>query len=261
MSRSIGDQLRDKVAVVTGARRGIGRATALELGANGAAVVVADNEGESELKEVAQQLRTNGGRASWVLADVRSRTSVKGLVDAAIRNFGTLDILVNNAGVESVVPLLELSDEEWTRVIDTDLMGTFVCLQEASRAMVAHGHGGAIVNLGSVQTRVVLTGRAQYAVAKRAVETLTAHAANELSVYGIRVHTVNPGMIATAMTEAVRGDPAALRKATSRIAMGRPGEPEEVARVIAFLVSDRASYMTGQSVYVDGGYALGWGGR
>jgi NAD(P)-dependent dehydrogenase (short-subunit alcohol dehydrogenase family) len=249
--------LRGKVALVTGGRRGIGRAAAEELASRGADVVVLDNDGDQELSELSKQLAVEGRKSAWYLADVRSAADLAKVTAAVEADFGGIDILVNNAAVESVVPLLELTEEEFSRVIDTILRGSFLCLQQVARRMVAARRAGAIVNLGSVQVRSVLSGRWHYAAAKRAVEALTAHAANELGRYGIRVNTVNPGMIATAMTEAVMHDPAALKAATERIALGRPGQPREVAKVISFLASDDASYMTGQSVYVDGGYRLG----
>jgi glucose 1-dehydrogenase/3-oxoacyl-[acyl-carrier protein] reductase len=178
------------------------------------------------------------------------------MTDAAIDAFGTLDLLVNNAGVESIVPLLEMTEDEWERVTHTNLKGAFLCTQAAAKRMVASGRGGAIVNIGSVLSRVVLAGRTAYAPSKRAIAGLTANSAQELGVYGIRVNCIHPGFIDTDMTAWARNDPDALSQVLAKIAIERAGQPEDVAHAAVFLLSEDAAYITGTSIYVDGGFSL-----
>ena len=169
---------------------------------------------------------------------------------------GGLDILINNAGVESIVPFLEITLEEWERVTNINLRGEFFCAQAAVRHMIASGKGGAIVNIGSVQAGMVLPGRAHYAPSKRGVEALTANLAVELAEHNIRVNCINPGLIDTDMTSWVMKDPEILPIVLEKIALKRAGEPDEIGQVAAFLASDKASYVTGQSLYVDGGFRI-----
>jgi NAD(P)-dependent dehydrogenase (short-subunit alcohol dehydrogenase family) len=249
-------RLADKVAVVTGAQQGIGRAIALELAAQGADVVVNDREATDALRAVAADVEAAGRRSLAVAADVSRPEEAARLIAAAGEAFGTVDLLVNNAGVESIVPMLEISPEEWDRVTHTNLRAQFFCLQAAAKVMIDGGDGGAVVNLGSVQAGMVLPGRTHYAPSKRAVEALTANAAAELAPHGIRVNCIHPGLIDTDMTAWVMEDPEILPVVLDRIALQRPGEPSEIARVAAFLLCEEASYVTGQSLYVDGGFQI-----
>jgi len=248
--------LSGKVALVTGGRRGIGRGVCLALAAEGADVAVNDVEGAEQAEAVAQEVRELGGRAAVVMADVAQPAQVQAMVEGVVEELGGLDILVNNAGVESIIPFLEITPEEWERVTNINLRGEFLCAQAAVRHMISSGKGGAIVNIGSVQAGMVLPGRAHYAPSKRGVEALTANLAVELAEHNIRVNCINPGLIDTDMTSWVMKDPEILPIVLENIALKRAGEPDEIGQVAAFLASDKASYVTGQSLYVDGGFRI-----
>jgi len=250
------ERLQGKVALVTGARRGIGRGIALEVARQGASVAVNDVESGQQLDGVAEEVRRLGGKAATVPGDVSKSADVQRMVEQAGAALGRIDILVNNAGVESIIPLLDITEEEWERVTHINLKGEWLCAQAVARKMIAHGHGGAIVNIGSVQAGMVLPGRTHYAPSKRAIEALTANLAAELAEHHIRVNCVHPGLIDTDMTAWVMKDPAILPIVLDKIAMKRAGQPAEIGKVVAFLASDDASYITGQSLYVDGGFRI-----
>lgn len=250
-------RLDGKVVLVTGARRGIGRGTALVAAREGADVAVNDLEdGAGQLDEVVEEIKGLGRHSIPLAGDVSVKSVVEEMISRVVSELGHLDVLVNNAGVESIVPLDDITEDEWTRVTNTNLKGEFLCLQSAAREMVKAGRGGAIVNLGSVQAGMVLPGRCHYAPSKRAIEALTANAACELAPHGIRVNCVHPGLIDTDMTAWVMKDPDTLPVVLDRIAMHRAGVPEEIGRTVAFLASEEASYITGQSLYVDGGFQI-----
>ena len=249
-------KLEGKVVLVTGARRGIGRGIALTAAREGAVLALNDIDGEDELLAVATEIEALGGRVTTRLGDVSVSAHVDSLIESVVSELGRLDVLVNNAGVESIVPLLEITEDEWTRVTNTNLRGEFLCLQAAARQMIRASRPGAIVNIGSVQAGMVLPGRCHYAPTKRAIEALTANAASELAEHGIRVNCVHPGLIDTDMSAVVMKDREVLPAVLERIAMHRAGEPEEIGRAVAFLASEEASYITGQSLYVDGGFAI-----
>jgi glucose 1-dehydrogenase/3-oxoacyl-[acyl-carrier protein] reductase len=248
--------LDGKVALVTGARRGIGRGISLELAREGADIAINDVDGQGQAEQVATEIRALGRGAIVVMADVSKQEQVQAMVDRVVGELGGLDILVNNAGVESIIPLLEITPEEWERVTHINLKGEFLCAQAAARQMVAAGKGGAIINIGSVQAGMVLPGRTHYAPSKRAVEALTANLAVELASHQIRVNCINPGLIDTDMTSWVMKDPNILPIVLEKIALKRAGQPAEIGQVVAFLASDKASYITGQSLYVDGGFQI-----
>ncbi|RIK40208.1 MAG: hypothetical protein DCC55_15700 [Chloroflexi bacterium] len=248
--------LDGKIALVTGARRGIGRGISLELAREGADVAINDVEGQAQAESVAEEVRALGRRAIVVMADVAKPDQVQAMVERVVAELGGLDILVNNAGVESIIPVLEITPEEWERVTHINLKGEFLCAQAAARHMVATGNGGTIINIGSVQAGMVLPGRTHYAPSKRAVEALTANLAAELAPHNIRVNCVHPGLIDTDMTSWVMKDPHILPVVLDKIALKRAGQPSEIGHAVAFLASDKASYITGQSLYVDGGFRI-----
>ncbi len=249
-------RLQDKVALVTGARRGIGRAIALELARQGAHVAVNDVTGEEQAQAVAEEIRGMGRRSIVVMADVANEAQVRQMVERVGQELGPIDILVNNAGIETIIPMLEMSEQQWMDVINVNLKGEWLCAREVVRQMLQHGRKGAIVNIGSIQAGMALPGRTHYAPSKRGVEALTRNMAAEFAEYGIRVNCINPGLIATDMTRWVMDDPNILPVVLERIPMKRAGKPEEIATVAAFLASDDASYMTGQCIYVDGGWIV-----
>lgn len=250
-------KLENKNVLVTGARRGIGRGIALELAREGANVAVNDViADDGKLEAVAREIHDLGRRAIAVLADVSKGDQVARLVETVERDLGPIDVLVNNAGVESIIPLFEISEAEWERVTHTNLKGEWLCAQAVARRMVDAKRGGVIVNLGSVQAGMVLPGRTHYAPSKRAIEALTANLAAELAPHGIRVNCVHPGLIDTDMTAWVMKDPQVLPLVLDKIALHRPGQPSEIGRAVVFFASDDASYVTGQSLYVDGGFQI-----
>jgi NAD(P)-dependent dehydrogenase (short-subunit alcohol dehydrogenase family) len=249
-------KLAGKAALVTGSRRGIGRGIALEFAREGANVVINGVGSQEQAEAVAEEVRRLGVKAAVAMGDVSKSADAGRIVEATCQAFGGIDILVNNAGVESIVPFLELTEAEWDRVTGINLKGEWLCGQAAARAMVSQGRGGAIVNIGSVQAGMVLPGRTHYAPTKRGLEALTANMAAELAEHRIRVNCIHPGLIDTDMTAWVMKSPEILPIVLDKIALKRAGAPEEVGRVAVFLASDDASYVTGQSLYVDGGFRI-----
>jgi glucose 1-dehydrogenase/3-oxoacyl-[acyl-carrier protein] reductase len=252
----MGARLENKVVLITGARRGIGRGIAIEMAREGAHIAANDVVADDHLADTVRAIRELGQRAIAVQGDVTRATEVERVVEAVERDLGSIDILVNNAGVESIIPFLEMDEAEWERVTHTNLKGEWLCAQVVVRRMVAAGRPGAIVNIGSVQAGMVLPGRTHYAPSKRAIEALTANLAAELAPHRIRVNCLHPGLIETDMTAWVMKDPQLLPIVLDRIAMHRAGQSAEIGRVAAFLASDDASYVTGQSLYVDGGFQI-----
>jgi glucose 1-dehydrogenase len=246
-------RLAGKCAVVTGAANGIGLACARRLAADGAAVALADVN--AELGEAAaKQLREEGARAIFVATDVTQRAAIEALVDRAVDEYGRLDIMLNNAGVALTAQVLEMSDEIFDKVLSTNLRSAFIGTQLAARQMVSSGRGGVIINMSSVNALLAIPGLAAYACSKGALNQLTKVAAIELAPHNIRVVAIGPGTILTDLAkQSVMGDDAARRKILARTPIGRAGEPEEVASVASFLASDDASYITGQTIYPDGG--------
>jgi glucose 1-dehydrogenase/3-oxoacyl-[acyl-carrier protein] reductase len=189
-----------------------------------------------------------------VKADVASRAEVEAMVDQVWSRLGAIDVLVNNAGIETIVPFLDLTDEQWTRLTDVNLRGEWLCSQVFCRRVVAAGRKGSIVNIGSIQAGKVLPGRTHYAPTKLGIEALTRNMSAEMTPLGIRVNCVHPGLIDTPMTAWVMKRADLLPGILAQISLGRPGEPREIGTVAAFLASEEASYLTGQSIYVDGGW-------
>jgi NAD(P)-dependent dehydrogenase (short-subunit alcohol dehydrogenase family) len=244
-------KLNGKVALVTGAGRGIGRGIAEVFASEGADVAVNDL---TDAEDVARALRATGRRAIAVKGDVASRADVEPMIDRVWKELGPIDILVNNAGIETIVPFLELTDEQWTRLVDVNLRGAWLCSQVFCRRALAESRKGSIVNIGSIQAAKVLPGRTHYAPTKLGLEALTRNMSAEMTPLGIRVNCIHPGLIDTPMTAWVMKDPALLPVVLAQISLGRAGEPREIGAVAAFFASDEASYLTGQSIFVDGGW-------
>ncbi|MCC6188864.1 MAG: SDR family oxidoreductase [Anaerolineales bacterium] len=245
----------DKVALVTGAGRGIGRAIALALAQTGARVAVNDIDSATATATVAQ-VAAAGGQAAAFPADVADAGSVSGLIAAIVERWGRLDWLVNNAGVEPHSPLLEVSLDDWQRTLAVNLTGPFLTSQAAGRVMRSQG-GGVIVNIGSIAGRAFgLRHRAAYVAAKSGLMGFTRECARDLAAFHIRVNAVCPGVIITEMTAHLRNDEQMMRKWLEDIPQGRLGEPDDVAGLVVFLCSDAAGYITGQAINVDGGKVM-----
>jgi NAD(P)-dependent dehydrogenase (short-subunit alcohol dehydrogenase family) len=242
-------RLQGRVAIVTGAARGIGFAIAQRFAEEGAKVVVADLA-EGAIHDAAAKLPGT----TPVVADVSLKADATRLIDTASTRHGRVDVLVNNAGITHAADFLDLEEADFDRVLRVNLKSMFLCGQAAARHMVASGTKGAIVNLSSVNAVLAIANQVPYVVSKGGINQLTRVMALALAPHGIRVNAIGPGTIATEMArQAVLGDEASRRKILSRTPLGRLGEPEEVAAVAAFLASDDASYLTGQTIYPDGG--------
>ncbi|MBE3591209.1 MAG: 3-oxoacyl-ACP reductase FabG [Firmicutes bacterium] len=242
--------LSGKVAVVTGAGQGIGRAIALEMARHGADVAVLDLNLETAAR-TAEEVRAFGRKAVAVRADVTSAEDVEGAAETAVRQLGGLHVWVNNAGITRDATILKMSEEDFDLVLRVHMRGTFLGMRAAGARMRAQGQGGAIVNISSISGKVGNFGQVNYAGAKAGIVAMTKTAAREFARFGVRVNAIQPGWIETAMTAAVPEDVRA--QAVAAIPLGRTGRPEEVARVAVFLASEYASYMTGAVVEVTGG--------
>jgi 3-oxoacyl-[acyl-carrier protein] reductase len=245
--------LTEKIALVTGASRGIGRACVLSLAQAGADIIINFNRSEADAESLAEQITTIGRRALVIKADVSQPEAVEQMFLKIRKEMGFLDILVNNAGIIRDNLVGGLSDQDWDRVLDTSLKGAFLCTRGAIPLMLPR-HAGKIVNMASVSALRGGRGQANYAAAKGGLTAFTRACAAELAPKGIQVNAVLPGMIITDMSTRVRkrgGD-----RLLEAIPAGRFGEPEEVSRLVTFLVSPLADYLTGQSIAVDGGLSI-----
>jgi len=246
-------ELTGRVAVVTGASRGIGRAIAIKLASLGAKVVVNYRSNQAAAEEVVQQIQGMGGEAIAVKADVSNYAEAQGLIQSALDHFGRLDILVNNAGTTRDALLVRMSEEDWDVVINTNLKGAFNCTKAAQRTMIKQRYGR-IVNITSIAGLAGNPGQANYAAAKAGLVGFTKAVAKELGSRNITVNAVAPGYVPTDLTATL--PPELVAKGIEMTPLGRPGTPEDIANAVAFLVSDEASYITGQVLSVDGGLAM-----
>jgi NAD(P)-dependent dehydrogenase (short-subunit alcohol dehydrogenase family) len=250
-------ELQGKVGLVTGGTSGIGRETALLFAKAGAKVVVAGRR-ELEGKETIELIRAGGGDGLFVKTDVSRASEVDALIQKTVEKFGRLDIAFNNAGVEGVwVPIARQSEEDFDRTININLKGVWLSLKYEIRQMLKQGGGGAIVNMASITGLIGSVGAAAYSASKHAVIGLTKTAALENAKSGIRVNVVCPGVIETAMGERLFGAPAVQKAVLGLHPIGRLGRPMEIAEAVLWMCSDRASFMTGQSLVLDGGFLAG----
>jgi len=250
--------LKEKVAIITGARRGMGKSHALRLAKAGAKVVVSDIS-EEECQKVVDEIKKNRGEAMAVKCDVTKKGEVENMVKQAIGKWGRIDILVNNAGICQFKPFLEITEEEWDRTININLKGYFLCAQAAAKEMVKQ-KSGVIVNIASVamgQQGVGMPNIVHYCASKGGIVGMTEALAVELAPFNIRVNVISPGAIETPMVDPLKTDPKTMEGTLARIPLHRMGKPEEVSNLVLFLVSDDSSYMTGSTVVIDGGWLAG----
>jgi NAD(P)-dependent dehydrogenase (short-subunit alcohol dehydrogenase family) len=249
------DTLRGQVALVTGASQGIGRAIAAELARVGAHVVLCSRR-LRELEAVAGAIRERGGRAQALACDVGDAAEVERLVAETRRTAGRIDILVNSAGYRTRGPLEDLPLPEWDAMVRCNLTGVFLCCQAAGRVMIGQ-RAGAIVNVSSVAGRQGSRGMAAYAATKAGVTVLTQSLGAEWAKYGVRVNAVAPGAVETEGALAVWRTPEMVARVAREVPLRRLGRPEEIAQAAVFLVSDQASFITGETLYVGGGPQTG----
>ena len=244
-------RLKNKVALITGAARGIGLACAERFAAEGATVVIVD-----VMTEVGEVAAKRLG-ATYVNCDVSKSTDVNATVATVVKTFGGIDILMNNAGISISGDFLEITEEDYDKVIDINLKGSFLMLQACAREMVkqvtAGKPPGSIINMSSVNDTLAIPAIISYCVSKGGVSQLTRATSIYLAPHGIRVNAIGPGSIMTDMLKSVVGDKVAMNRVMSRTPMARIGEPAEIASIALFLASDESSYVTGQTIYADGG--------
>lgn len=247
--------LKGKTAIITGARRGMGRSHALKLAEHGVKVTVADISKE-DCQKVVDEIENKGGEAMAVKCDVTDKSQVEEMVQKTVDEFGSLDILVNNAGIAQFKPFEDMTEEDWKRTIDINLNGYFRCAKEAIKHMLKQD-SGSIINIASIamgQTGVGFSHLAHYCASKGGIVGMTEELALEFAKKNIRVNAISPGIIETPMIDPITNDPDQKQKTLSQIPMGRVGKPEEVSNMVVFLASDASSYMTGSDMVIDGGW-------
>jgi 3-oxoacyl-[acyl-carrier protein] reductase len=242
-----------KVALVTGASRGIGREIALELAREGANVVVNYSGSEAKANEVVDEIKSMGREAVAIKCNVADSDSVQSMVKETISHFGTLDILVNNAGITKDNLLMRMKETEWDDVININLKGVFLCTKAVTRQMMKQ-RSGRIINISSIVGVSGNPGQANYVAAKSGVIGLTKTAARELAPRGITVNAIAPGFISTDMTDQLPED--VRNEMLKQIPLNRFGDPKDIAKVVSFMASESSSYMTGQTLHIDGGMVM-----
>jgi glucose 1-dehydrogenase len=245
--------LTGKVAIVTGGSLGIGAGIVRRLAREGAAVALDYHTHSGDADAIADELKAQGAKVLVVQADVSQVASVQNLVAQTVTAFGRLDILVNNAGIEEPTPFLDVTEASFDRQIAVDLKGAYFAAQAAARQMHNQGGGGCIINISSVHEELPMVGNAVYCAAKGGLRMLTRTLATELAKDGIRIVNIGPGAVATPINAATLNDPQRKQALLAEIPLGRIGEPTDIANLVAWLASDEASYITGTTIFVDGG--------
>lgn len=245
--------LTGKTAIITGASRGIGAEIARKMASAGAKVVVNYSGSQEKAEAVVEQIKADGGEAIAVKANVADADAVKALVDETMQAFGSVDVLVNNAGITRDNLMMRMKDDEWDDVINTNLKGVFICTKAVTRQMMKQ-RAGRIINISSIVGVMGNAGQANYVAAKAGVIGLTKTTARELASRNITANAIAPGFITTDMTDQLGED--IQKSMLAQIPLGRFGKPEEVAKAVLFLASDDSSYMTGQTLHLDGGMVM-----
>jgi len=245
--------LKGKIAVVTGASRGIGRAIAVKLAAEGAVVIINYNRSKDEAEKVKEQIEASGGQVKLIQCNVASFESCEKMFEEVMKEFGRIDILVNNAGITKDGLLMKMSEDDFDAVVDTNLKGAFHCIRFVSRAMIRQ-RSGRIINISSVSGVLGNAGQANYAASKAGVIGLTKSVARELASRGICVNAVAPGFVETEMTAVLPEK--TQEELKKQIPLGRAGQVQDIANAVAFLASPESDYITGQILSVDGGMAI-----
>ncbi|PGP57500.1 glucose 1-dehydrogenase [Bacillus cereus] len=248
--------LKGKVVVITGASTGLGRAMAIRFGEEQAKVVINYYSNESEANEVVQVVKQAGGEAIAVKGDVTVESDVINLVKSAVKEFGTLDVMINNAGIENSVPSHEMPLSDWNKVIATNLTGAFLGSREAIKYFVEQDIKGSVINMSSVHEQIPWPLFVHYAASKGGVKLMTETLALEYAPKGIRVNNIGPGAMNTPINAEKSADPEKRADVESMVPMGYIGEPKEIAAVAAWLASSQASYVTGITLFADGGMSL-----
>ena len=245
--------LQGKVAIVTGGNSGIGKAIVQYLAELGAQVVIDYRSHPEATEELEREIGSYGGSSFGVQADVSKLDDIQRLIDAAVSQYGRIDVMVNTAGVETRTSVLDTTPEQYDKVLDVNLRGVFFATQYAAKQMIAQGGGGRIINISSVHEDWPMPGNTPYCLAKGGVRMLTRTAALELAPHGITMVNVGPGAVATPINDSTMNDPELLAKLNAAIPLGRMARPEEIAKVVGFLASDGASYITATTIFADGG--------
>jgi len=246
-------RFKGKVALITGSGRGIGRAIAVRLASEEANIVINDLRDDSESQETLRQIEAVGSKAYFIQADISKTETLKSIVDQSVEHFGQLDILVNNAGVEVHAPFLEVTEKQYDIVMDVNLKGMFFLSQAFAKYLVENNKGGVIVNNSSVHEELPFPNFSAYCASKGGLQMVMRNLAVELAPYNIRINNVAPGAIRTPINADLLSKPELLTSLQNNISLGRLGDPEDVAAVVAFLASNDAKYVTGSTYYVDGG--------